>query len=79
MNIKTRHKIDSKVEMPCLMISKESAMIVLARRYTGFSLSYFSGIVLDPGSSEYKLGYDSDEWDLSLFTVFEGELILSND
>lgn len=79
MNIKKRNKVDSKVEMPCLMISKESAMIVLARRYTGFTLSAFSGMVLDPGSSEYELGYDSDEWGLSLFTVFEGELILSND
>lgn len=79
MNIKTRHKVDSKAEMPCLMISKESSTIVLARRYGDFTLTVFSGIVLDPGSSEYELGYDSDTWDSSEFTVFQGELILSND
>lgn len=79
MNIKTRQKENGKIKMPRLMISEDSAMIVLARKYTGFTHSSFSGMVLDPGSSEYPLGYDSDAWDLSLFTVFEGELILSND
>lgn len=78
MNIKTRRKENSTIKMPCLMISMDGSMIVLARKYTGFTLSTFSGMVLDPGSSEYCLGYDSDAWDLSLFTVFEDELILSN-
>lgn len=79
MNIKTIKKTDKVTNVPCLVVSEDDGMIVLKIKMMGNSIDTFSGIVLDPGNSTYDVGYYSNTWMTLKFTIFEGELILSND
>ena len=64
MRIETQF-VPSNANQICLMINKTNNCLVICNRI--FSDGLFSGIILDPGTTGYKIGDYSSFFELSFF------------
>lgn len=64
-------KIEQTVKYPCLMVREDQKLVILfTEKYTG--------IVLNPGTSPYRIGAMSDSFNMNYFKPFNGTIELSN-
>ena len=73
MKVEVKDKV-SEIKYPCLMIGIDTKRVILFYKEK-------CGIVLDEGNSNTnnEIGYYSEEFDMSLFKLFDKEITLKND
>jgi hypothetical protein len=71
MNSTVEVCINKETKFPCLMVSKETNIIVLFHSKT-------SGVVVGNAISNTPLGYYSHCWAINYFIPFDGKIILFN-
>lgn len=70
----TEKKTKNNPSFPCLMKSKNDGTIILATKKTEY---YITGTVLVDNRG-YGVGYYSEEWNLTSFGFYFGELTVAN-
>lgn len=64
-------EIEQAIEYPCLMVREDQKLVILfTEKYTG--------IVVNPGTSPYKIGAMSNSFSMKYFTPFTRTIELSN-